>query len=116
MYSTLNFVGIEFLSRKVDATAMNYFHMDVYAPFGTNFKVKFVTFTVNNGFAGQTELTFDADSDPVFTAGQWSSLDIPLSAFTFQPPQEDPWARIGQLVLSTDDAQLVLLDNLYWHQ
>jgi len=115
-YSALNFVGIEFLGNKVDASGMDYFHIDVFAPFGSEFKVKFVVFSAGNGFLGQTELTFNAASDPAFVPGQWSSLDIPLSDFTFQPAQESPWSSIGQLVLSTADAQLVLLDNMYWHR
>ena len=115
-YAALNFVGIEFLGNKVDATGMDYFHLDVYAPFGSDFSVKFVTFSEGNGFLGQAEVTFTADTDPAFVPGQWSSLDIPLSAFTFQPAQDNPWAGIGQLVLSTSDAQLVLLDNMYWYR
>lgn len=115
-YSALNFVGIEFLGNKVDASAMEYFHMDVFAPFGTEFKVKFVVFSAGNGFLGQAELTFNAASEPAFVPGQWSSLDIPLSDFSFLPAQESPWSSIGQLVLSTADAQLVLLDNMYWHR
>lgn len=117
MYSALNFVGIEFLTLPVDASEMTHFHLDVYAPFGTNFKVKFVTFNENNGFAGQTqELTLDADTIPAFTSGGWVSLDIPLEDFTFMPNSESPWSRIGQLVLVTDDASLILVDNIYWHQ
>ena len=117
MYSSLNFVGIEFLTSLVDASEMTHFHADIYAPFGTNFKIKFVTFNENNGYAGQTqEMTFDAESSPAFTTGEWLSLDIPLEDFTFQPASESPWSRIGQLVFVTDDAQLILVDNLYWHQ
>ncbi len=86
MYSSLNFVGIEYLTQPVDASNMTHFHADVYAPFGTNFKIRFITFNENNGFAGQTqELAFDADTIPAFTPGQWISLDIPLEDFTFQP-------------------------------
>jgi len=117
MYSSLNFVGVEFLTEPVDASEMTHFHADIFAPFGTNFKIKFVTFNENNGFAGQTqELVFDSESTPAFTTGEWVSLDIPLEDFTFQPSSDSPWSRIGQLVFVTDDAQLILMDNLYWHQ
>jgi hypothetical protein len=112
MYSTLNFVGIEFLNPTIDASQMNFFHLDVFAPSGTNFKVKLVAFNENGGFAGETqELTFDATTTPAFTAGQWCALDIPLE--DFQLPVS--WEHMGQLVLATDDAQLVLVDNVYWH-
>jgi len=113
MYSTLNFVGIEFMNPPIDATEMTHFNLDVYAPAGTNFKVKLVAFDDDGGFAGETqELIFDSTTTPAFNAGDWSHLDIPLEDFELTVP----WENIGQLVLSTDDAELVLVDNVYWHK
>lgn len=113
MYSTLNFVGIVFGANTIDATAMTHLHLDVYAPEGTNFKVKIVALNADNGYAvGQAELTFDQSTTPPFHAGEWSSLDIPLGDFLLGAP----WDHIGQLVLSTTDAQLVLVDNIFWHK
>ena len=116
MYANLNFVGIEFMTQKIDASAMTHFHMDVYAPAGTNFKIKFVDFPPSLSYGVQTQdLVLDERTAPAFGAGVWSSLEIPLEAFTFQPPSPAPWENIGQLVLSTSDAVLVLVDNVYWH-
>ncbi len=116
-YSSLNFVGIEFLGDKVDASQMTGFHMDVYAPFGSDFKLKFVAFNAGNSYLGETfDVVFDAGSDPAFVPGQWNSLDIPLDVISFKVPLDDPWSSIGQLVLSTSDATLVLLDNIYWYR
>ncbi len=113
MYTSLNFVGIEFTSQTVDASEMTHLHLDVYAPEGTNFRVKVVAFNEDNGvLIGQAELTFDATTTPTFVAGAWSYLEIPLADF----PLTAPWNHIGQLVLSTDDAQVVLVDNIYWHR
>lgn len=113
MYFNLNFVGVQFLTRTIDASAMTHLHLDVYAPAGSEFKVKVVAFSGDNGTAvGEAELTFDADSTPPFRAGEWCSLDIPLASF----PLAAPWAHMGQLVLSSRDAQLVLVDNVYWHK
>jgi hypothetical protein len=116
MYSALNWVGIEFKNPLVDASDMTHFHLDVYAPFGTNFKVKFVSFNEAGQFATSQELTFDAESTPSFAPGGWVSLDIPLEGITFYPAFESPWSRIGQLVFATADAKLILVDNIYWHQ
>jgi hypothetical protein len=111
----LNFVGIVFESSKIDASQMTNFHLDVYAPAGTNFRVKLVSFPPDIAAGVQTgDLILTAASTPSFTAGSWSSLDIPLSSFTV-PPDWD-WSQVGQLVLSTTDAQLVLVDNVYWHK
>lgn len=115
LYSSLNFVGIVFESSKIDASQMTNFHLDVYAPAGTNFRVKLVSFPPDIAAGVQTgDLILTAASTPSFTAGSWSSLDIPLSSFTV-PPDWD-WSQVGQLVLSTTDAQLVLVDNVYWHK
>lgn len=114
MYSSLNFVGIVFESAKIDASAMTHFHLDVYAPTGTNFRVKLVSFPQGQTPGVETgDLILTSSSIPAFVAGSWSSLDIPLTAFTL--PQDWDWSQVGQLVLSTTDAQLVLVDNVYWH-
>lgn len=115
MYSALIYVGISFENAPIDATSMNYFHLDVYAPAGSNFKVKLVSFPP--GLSGSVEtpdLVLDADTTPAFNAGSWSPITIPLT--DFQLPVSWDWARIGQLVLSTTDARLVLVDNVYWHE
>ena len=112
-YAALNFVGIDFVATTIDARAMTHFHMDVFAPAGTNFKVKIIVFSDDNGgLIDQAELVFDATSTPAFEAGGWSSLDIPLSDFGLSASLE----HVGQLALSTDDAELVLVDNVYWHR
>ncbi len=49
---------------------------------------------------------------PAFAAGGWSSLEIPMANFGFTVPVDN----IGQLVLSSSDAPLVLVDNIYWHR
>jgi 2',3'-cyclic-nucleotide 2'-phosphodiesterase (5'-nucleotidase family) len=113
MYFNLNFVGIQFLTQTIDASAMTHLHLDVYAPAGTDFKVKVVAYSGDNGtYLGEAELTFDADSTPAFRAGEWSSLDIPLASF----PLAAPWTHLAQLVLSSSTTQLVLVDNVYWHK
>ena len=112
MYSNLYYAGILFRTRTIDATAMTHLHLDVFAPEGTNFKVKVVALDgVNGNTTQQSELTFDAGSTPAFVAGQWSSLDIPLADFQLT----DDWEHIGEIVIS-GNARLVLLDNLYWHK
>lgn len=112
-YSSLNWVGIIFTSNTVDATEMTYLHLDVFAPQGTNFNVKLVAFDGDNGnFLEEKELSFDEDTVPAFAAGEWSSLEIPLEDFQISAPLE----HLGQLVLSTSDARLVLVDNIYWHK
>ncbi len=115
LYSSLNYVGIEFLTEKIDASSMTHLHVDVYAPAGTNFRLKLVSFPSQLTHSVETpEKIFNASSTPAFNSGTWSSLEIPLT--DFQLPTDWDWSSIGQLVLASTDAQLVLVDNLYWHK
>jgi len=111
MYSSLNWTGIDFLSNTVDLGDMTHMHVDVFAPAGTQFKVKLVAFDGDNGtLTEEIELIFDAESTPAFTAGQWSQLHIPLEDFGFTASLD----HVGQIVFGTGDARLVLVDNIYW--
>mgnify|MGYP001813731917 CR=1 FL=1 len=110
----LNFVGILFDSIPIDASAMTHFHLDVYAPEGSNFKVKLVSFPPGGAGVETLDLVLDGTTTPVFVAGGWSALDIPLADFT--TPDGFDWSAIGQLVLSTNDSRLVLVDNIHFHK
>ncbi len=112
MYTSLQWAGILFKNPLIDASEMTHIHLDVFAPAGTDFKVKLVSI-VSETVKPETELAFDATTTPAFSAGSWSSLEIPLADFSL-PDNWDP-AHIGELVISTSDAQLVLVDNVYFH-
>lgn len=113
MYTALNYVGIDFVANKIDVTQMTHLHLDVYAPVGTDFKVKVVAMGPTGAAVRQQPiLTFNAETDPAFAAGGWSSLEIPMANFNFTVPVD----YIGQLALETSDARLVLVDNIYWHR
>jgi hypothetical protein len=112
VYTKLNFVGIDFSSQTVDAAGMTHFHLDVWAPAGTNFKVKIIAFNATGQFVGEAELAFDATTTPAFTAGSWSALEIPLADFQLAAPRD----HLAQLVLSSDDARTVFVDNVYFHR
>jgi hypothetical protein len=113
LYSDLNYVAVVFTSQKIDASAMSHLHMDVYAPEGTNFYVKVVAFdSADDQQANhEPELEFDAETTPAFVAGEWSSLEIPLEDFQLAVT----WEFIGMIIIKSDDARLVLVDNIYWH-
>lgn len=115
-YSNLSYAGIEFLgAHVVNASTMTHFHIDVWAAAGTSFKVKLVDFGANGVYGGaddkEQELTFTSASNPAFNPGGWSSLDIPLSAFTNLTTR----AHLAQLILA-GDAGAVYVDNLYFHK
>lgn len=114
MYTTLNWVGVLFESRYIDALGMDYFHLDLYAPEGEDFGIELVSFATGAG-DGSTKVVIDAASDPAFAAGEWMSIDIPVSEFVFDEGNDNALSALGQMVFSSSTAGLVLVDNVYFH-
>ncbi len=80
-YSNLDFVGIETASNQIDATTMDFIHLDVWSSDFTSFGIKIVDWGADAAFAGgddtehQINITAPAQE-------QWVSLDLPLDDFT----------------------------------
>jgi hypothetical protein len=122
LYTSLVYAGIEFTTHPIDASSMTHFHLDVYAPAGTTFKVKLVDFGANGTFGGtgenrdsERELTFNAASTPPFVNGSWVGLDIPLSDFMNGTTGLVSRTHLAQLVISGDTGT-VYVDNVYFHK
>ena len=112
-YSGLNFVGIEFTSQSINATAMTHFHIDIWTPDPTElpkaFKVLLVDFGANGTFGGGDDASHEVSiTRPTLVSEQWVSLDIPLSNFTGLVTK----GHLAQLVLSGDLPNLYI-DNVY---
>ncbi len=74
-YIDADFVGVEFYGADaVDASAMDFFHVDVWSPNATTFRVKLVDLGTGNPI--EAEIAFDG-----IAQGQWVSLDIPMADF-----------------------------------
>jgi len=112
-YRDLNFVGIEFTSQPVDATAMTHFHIDIWTPdetAGKNLKIMFVDFGANGGFGGHDDSSSEISfSSPPLASQQWISLNIPLSSFSGLKSK----SHLAQLVLS-GELPNVYIDNVYF--
>lgn len=115
LYTNLVFAGIEFTSSPVDASNMNHFHIDIWTPNATSFKIKLVDFGADKKFGGgddtEHELTYDSSSTPAITTGSWISFDIPLSSFTNMTGK----AALAQMILSSSTST-VYVDNVYFYQ
>ena len=117
-YTNLVYAGIEFTSMAnlIDASAMTHFHMDIWVPTGTVFRVKLVDFGANGVYLGgddsEQELTFNASSTPPIVNDSWVGLEIPLSDFTNLLSR----AHLAQLVISSSDVRTVYVDNVYFHK
>jgi len=124
-YGNFNFVGIEFSSPTINATAMTHLHLDVFIPntiaSNASLKIKIADFGADGTYGG-TGANADVTSNPVgynssaFTAGTWKSLDIPLTSFTGLPNR----LHLAQLVLDSTVSNLssisnIYVDNIYFH-
>ena len=115
-YRSLNFVGIEFTNPTINASAMQYFHMDIWTPDPTtspnNFKILLVDFGADGVFGGgddkQDEITI---TSPTLASNNWVSIDVPLSTFANLTTR----GHLAQLVLS-GSLPNVYVDNVYFYK
>ena len=112
-YSLLNYVGIETpVANLINASTMDYFHVDAWTPNLTTFKVKLVDFGADGAFGGgddkEQELSF------VPTLNGWNSYDIKMSDFTGLTTK----SHIAQLVFSgvPSGTGVVYIDNVYFYK
>ena len=114
-YTNLVFAGIEFATETIDASSMSHFHLNVWAPQGTVFRVKLVDFGADGLFGGgddrEHELSFTGSSTPPLAIGSWVTLDIPLADFANLSSR----GHLAQLIISGDTGT-VYLDNVIFHQ
>ncbi len=110
-YENVNFVGIETVANQINASSMLFFHMDIWTPNMTTFRVKLVDFGPNASFAGGDDTEHELTFSP--TQGGWVSLEIPMSDFTGLTNRQN----IAQLIISgTPVGQgTVFVDNVYFH-
>jgi hypothetical protein len=111
-YSALNFVGIEATTSPINATAMTYFHTDVWSSNFTEFKVKLVDFGANAVFGGGDDVEHEI-TIPSPAQETWVSLDLPLSSFTGLTTR----AHIAQLIYvgAPSGNTTVYVDNVYFY-
>jgi len=112
-YTDLDFVGVETVGPNlIDASAMTHFHVDIWTPNLTTFRIKIVDFGADGGFMGgddsEHELIFENPAQ-----GQWVSYDIPLSDFAGLTNS----ANLAQFIFSGLPAGTgtLYIDNVYFY-
>ncbi|MEM9545733.1 MAG: T9SS type A sorting domain-containing protein [Bacteroidota bacterium] len=111
-YPNFNYQGTEFAT--LDASAMEFLHLDIWVPVGTDRQVKISP--INNSGEGPIEVLVEVPITP----GEWNSVDLPKSAFT-----DMTWASIGQMKFdgqfngdgtANTSPYNVYIDNLYFYK
>jgi beta-glucanase (GH16 family) len=110
IYTNLNYAGIEFTANVINANAMTGFHIDIWTPNTTTFKVKLVDFGANGIYQGPTN--DDTEHELSFTPALsgWVSYDIPLANFVNMTAR----AHLAQLILVGSTSK-VYVDNVYFY-
>ena len=106
------------MANPIDASAMTHFHVDVWTPNATTFRVKLVDLGADGSYGGgddvEHELAFTSATTPALTTGAWVALDVPLSDFTNLTTR----AHIGQLIFSAlpTGTTTAFVANVYFHR
>lgn len=98
-YSNLNYQGIQY-GETVDASAMEYLHIDVWTTDAPNIQVFPISIAT-----GEQQVTLDLVAD------QWNSFDIPISDFTSQGLSMNDIHQFKFVGSGT-----VFIDNLYYYR
>lgn len=112
LYESVNFLGIETTGANlIDASAMTTFHLDIWTPNMTTFRVKLVDFGADQAYQGGD----DSEHEIVITnpaLNTWVSIDIPMSDFTGLNAS----SNIAQLIFSgiPVGGGTVYVDNVYY--
>lgn len=103
--SNFNYVGIEFGGPEIDATDMEYLHLDIYPL--SSFTINVYPICRNND-----ESVNDQLKKPInLIANQWNSIDIPMSDFVGLNA-----SRIFQFKFDNGKGETFYLDNLYFYK
>jgi PKD domain/Carbohydrate binding domain len=105
-YSGLDFVGVETVASKVNATGMTHVHVDVWSPDFTQFSLKLVNFGT-----ATTEHQVDYATP---AKGEWISYDIPLTSFTGLAARGDlaQYIFVGRPI----GINTIFIDNFYFYK
>jgi len=112
-YTLLNFVGVETVANQIDINEMTHFHVDIWTPDASQFRVKLVDFGPDGGFDGgddtEHELSFEEPAQ-----GEWISYDLPLSDFVGLTTK----SNFAQLIFAGLPAgsATIFVDNVYFHK
>jgi hypothetical protein len=115
-YPSFTFQGTDFDSNVQDASAMEFLHIDIWVPSGTDRQVKVSPINGGTGGTGTGESLVEVPLTP----GSWNSVDLPIGDFTGMT-----WDAVNQLKFdgqfngdgSANTASFdVYLDNIYFYK
>lgn len=108
-YTNLVYSGIEFTTQTINVTNADYFHVDIWTPNATTFKIKLVDFGANGTYGGGDDKEHEYTVTPNPSYSNWISYDIPMSAFAGLTTK----AHLAQM-LFVSSGSTVYFDNVFF--
>ena len=111
-YTKLDFVGIEATGANlIDASAMQYVHIDFWTPNATTFRIKLVDWGADKAYGGGDDKEHEIAST-THASGEWISWHLPLSSFTTLTNR----SSIAQIIFSAlpSGSATVFIDNFFF--
>ena len=111
-----NFLGVEFLNNRIDATPFTHFHIDIFTNTATldkSFNLKLSNWAGGSAEANAVAFSTTNASSPALpnpNPGTWISLDMPFTSWT-AGARED----IAQFII-TSNLGVVYVDNIYMYR
>jgi Secretion system C-terminal sorting domain len=112
-YDKLDFAGVEFVGPNlVNASSMLYFHLDLWTPNITTFRVKLVDFGADKAFGGADDKEHELALTP--TLNGWNQFEIPLTDFVGLTTK----SNVAQMIISGIPVATgtAYIDNVYFHK
>lgn len=111
-----NFIGVEFINNRIDASGMTHFHMDFWIDntdlVGKVFNSKFSQWGGTNAEVSAMELNINGGTNPALATGTWVSIDVEIAANFSNNLTRDDLAQF----LITSNLGVVYVDNIYFHK
>ena len=119
-YTNLVYAGITFENDLIDATDMDFFHIDIWVPESvTFFGVKLVDFGADGAYLGAPDsegrVLITSSSDPALVKGQWMSIDIPIERFMNGPSGLYMRDHLAQMLFESNNGT-AFVDNVFFHK
>jgi hypothetical protein len=117
LYTNVTYAAIVTENYVVDATEMEYLHLDLWIPLGVSvIGVKLIDYGPDGEYLGgddsEAEVFISLGSTPPLTPGAWSSLDIPLADY-MGVGRLDGRSALAQLYLTGSNIT-IFADNIYY--
>lgn len=107
-----NFIGVEFVNNRIDASSFTHFHMDFWTDnadlVGKVFNSKFSQWGGGAGEVSALELNINGGSTPPIVTGAWVSIDVPFTSWSNNLTRND----LAQFLI-TSNLGVVYVDNIY---